>query len=344
MPRVRPPIEWPQGQVRRLRHVSSVLQDNPWRDPHERELCVYLPPGYEDGGAPFAALWDLAAFTNAGPGHLNWRNHGENLAQRLDRLIHEGGLPPVVVVMPDAYTSLGGNQYVDSPAVGRYETHVIEELVPFVSEQFNVVDGAAGRGVFGKSSGGYGALVHAMRHPDTWGAAAVHAGDCGFDRVFLPEFGTAAQVLAEYGGDPLALVEAFWRKRQPGGREFTALMIVAMAASYDPDPDHPEHIRLPFDVHTCALDDERWAAWLRHDPLTMIDDHADALRGLRCLHIDVGHRDQYNIQFGTRQLSAELEKRDIRHHFEEFDGTHSHIDWRLDISLPRMAGALEGRQ
>lgn len=344
MKRVRQQADWPAGRVERIRHRSQVLQGNPWDDPVERDLCVYLPPGYETSGAGYTALWDLAAFTNSGPGHLNWRNHGENLVQRLDRLIHEGLLPPVVVLMPDAYTSLGGNQYVDSAAVGAYASWLNDELVPFASHELNVVDDAAGRGIFGKSSGGYGALVNAMRRPDTWGAVAVHAGDSGFDRVFLPEFPAAALALADVGGDPAALLERFWRKRQPGGRDFTALMVVAMAASYDPDPENPDQIRLPFDPLTCELDPARWAAWLAHDPVNLVDTYLDALNSLRFLYIDVGCRDQYNIQFGTRQLVALLEKRGIRHHFEEFDGTHSQIDWRLDSSLPLLAGALEGRR
>ncbi len=58
------------------------------------------------------------------------------------------------------------------------------------------------------------------------------------------------------------------------------------------------------------------------------------------LYIDVGSRDQYNIQYGTRAFIRRLEKFGIGHHFEEFDGTHSGMDWRLDISLPMLAKAL----
>ena len=58
------------------------------------------------------------------------------------------------------------------------------------------------------------------------------------------------------------------------------------------------------------------------------------------LYIDVGSRDQYNIQYGTRAFVRRLEKLGIEHHFEEFDGTHSGMDWRLDTSLPMLANAL----
>ena len=98
MPRVRPEISWSQGSVLRLEHESEVLRDNPWGDPARREVAVYLPHDYSEAGQPLAALWDLAAYTNAGPGHLNWKNQGENLLQRLDRLIGtvQGSLCPMV--------------------------------------------------------------------------------------------------------------------------------------------------------------------------------------------------------------------------------------------------------
>lgn len=322
-------------------HGSRVLEDNPWQDPAEREVAVYLPHGYAEAGPPWIALWDLAAFTNSGPGHLNWRNQGENLPARLDRLIGEGGMEPVVVVIPDCYTSLGGNQYVNSAGVGRYADYLVEELVPFLGARFNLVPGREGRGLFGKSSGGYGALYHAMHYPETWGAAASHAADMGFDLLFRPEFPTVCSVLAEYAGEPEAFLRAFWRNNRPSGHDYTTLMILAMAASYDPDPAAPSRIRLPFDPRTCELDAERWNRWLQFDPLTLLDRHAAALRSLHALHIDVGRFDQYHIQYGTRRFTHALRQRGIAHRFEEFDGTHSAIDWRLDHSLPFLAASLK---
>ncbi len=337
---VREKPEWPAGTVIRIPHVSKVLADNPWQDPVARELPVYLPARYDENAAPYVALWDFAAFTNSGPGHLNWRHQGESLVQRLDRLIGRGDMPPVVVPMPDCYTSLGGNQYINSTAVGRYADYVLEELLPLLAEHVNVFPGRDGRGVFGKSSGGYGGLIHAMRHPESWGAVAAHAPDCGFELVYQPEFPAACLALEEFDGEPRRFLEAFWKRRQPGRRDYAALMVIAMAASYDPDPGHPGGFHLPFDLRTCALDPERWSRWAEHDPLRMVDSRADALRTLHCLYLDAGNRDQYNIQFGVRALAARLENLDVAHHFEEFDGNHTGLDWRLDYSLPTLAREL----
>ena len=83
---------------------------------------------------------------------------------------------------------------------------------------------------------------------------------------------------------------------------------------------------------------------LAHDPLNMVAAHRDALRSLYALYLDVGNRDQYKLQYGMRRLSAKLEKLAVSHHYEEFDGTHSGTDWRLDISLPIIANALLAEQ
>ena len=88
--RVKDKRDYPAGTIVRFEHRSHVLVDNPWGDPEVREVAVYLPHDYQESGEPFIALWDLAAYTNSGPGHLNWRNQGENLVERLDRLV----LPP----------------------------------------------------------------------------------------------------------------------------------------------------------------------------------------------------------------------------------------------------------
>ena len=129
---------WPQGRLERPVFVSELLRDNPLGDPFERQLPVYLPAGYDEINEPLPVLWHLAAFTNSGASIGNWRNNGENLVQRLDRLIGEGTIGPVIVVAPDCYTSLGGNQYVDSAAVGNYASHIHQELIPFIEQQYRI--------------------------------------------------------------------------------------------------------------------------------------------------------------------------------------------------------------
>jgi S-formylglutathione hydrolase FrmB len=162
----------------------------------------------------------------------------------------------------------------------------------------------------------------------------------GFELLFRAEFPTACSVLAPFKGNHEAFIQAFWTKNRLSGRDFTALMVLAMAASYDPDEDQPATIRLPFDLRTCQLDPERWAQWMSFDPLELLERHSEELASLRGLYIDVGMYDQYHIQYGARRFTDRLTELGIAHSYEEFEGTHSAIDWRLDTSLPFLAKAL----
>ena len=84
------------------------------------------------------------------------------------------------------------------------------------------------------------------------------------------------------------------------------------------------------DSHSCEFIVERWDNWLSWDPLNLIEDYQD----LPPTWIDVGDRDQYHIQYGIRLLIARLNELSIPHYHEEFSGTHSGIDNRLDLSIP----------
>jgi enterochelin esterase-like enzyme len=338
---LRPQPREPAGQVVQFRHESKLLAGNPLGDPTSRIHPVYLPADYELSQRHFPVMWCLAAYTNAGPGQVSWRNHGENLPMRLDRLIAEQKMPPVIMVFPDCYTAFGGNQYVNSEAIGPYADYLIDELVPAIDQSFRTLPQAHSRAVFGKSSGGFGALHLAMSRPGVFAAVTSHAGDCGFDRVYLRDFPTCCDVLARHDGDLAAFVQSFWRDKRPSGAAFHALMTLCLAASYSPRSGRPLGLELPFDLHTCRLDATVWERWLEFDPVCRVKSSGEALAGLEGLWLDVGRRDQYFIHYGARELHDRLEAGGIDHHYEEFDGTHSGIDWRLDHSLPWLAKRLK---
>jgi S-formylglutathione hydrolase FrmB len=249
----------------------------------------------------------------------------------------------VVAAFPDCFTRLGGNQYVDSAALGPWETFLTREMLPFVEQRFGC-GGDGRRGVFGKSSGGYGTLVHALRHGGSvWSAAASHSGDIGFDYMYhLGEFGGALRHLADHG----LSIEAFIRKFEAGPKakdqDWHTLMLLAQAASFDPDPSQFCGIRLPVTLDTCEIIPERWANWRRWDPLVMADDtrHMESLRRLKLLFIDCGDVDQYNLVYGSRILHRKLEAAGVPHVYEEFHDNHSSVDYRMDVSLPLLAKAL----
>src|SRR5688500_1393994 len=191
------------GSVVVLEHVSQVLKDNPLGDPHVRKLGVWLPPGYDDTrNRRFPVLYDLVGFTGSGFSHLGWKNFSDNLPERAARLMHERKMGPAIFVFPDCFTALGGNQYVNSSAIGNYADYLTREIVPFVDREFRTLAGREHRGCFGKSSGGYGALLHGMKYPGTWGAIANHSGDAYFDFVYWHDWPNTLNELAKHRPRP----------------------------------------------------------------------------------------------------------------------------------------------
>ncbi|HEY1399371.1 alpha/beta hydrolase [Roseateles sp.] len=325
----------PAGTVHRLSLDSEVLAGNLVGAPTRRLVDVYIPHGHDGRGLPL--LVDIVGFTAGGPVHTNWKNFGENLPERLDRLIASGELPPVVVAFPDCFTKLGGNQYVNSVAMGRWDDFLRDEVVPFVEQRF-ACGGDGRRGIFGKSSGGYGAMVHALLHPDFWAAAAVHSGDMGFELLYRHEFVPVLRALAK-APDIGKWVEAFWNARKPKDSDVHILMMFAQAASFDPDPSAPYGVRLPVTSDTCELIPERWANWLAWDPLTLVESHGPGLGALKALYIDCGDVDQYNLVYGARRMHQRLDALGVKHVYEEFDDNHTAVDYRMDISLPILVKA-----
>ncbi len=359
---------WAAGQRVTLEYTSAVLADNPLGDPNTRKLDVWLPPQYH---APrfshrrFPVLFDLVGYSGSGFSHTNWRNFDENVPERCARLLHQRRIGPCIIVFPDCFNALGGNQYINSSAIGRYADYLTRELIPFIDREFRTLANRDHRGCFGKSSGGYGAIVHGMKYAKYWGAVADHSGDADFDFVYRGEWPSTLDELGKHrlpqriageydvtsataklvdgydDGRVKRFLEHVWTQEKLTQSESMALMIVCMAATYDPDPQAPNGFRLPFNLETGAPLPARWRAWRRHDPIHMVARYRDALRSLHGVFIDCGWRDQFHIHYGCRALSAALIRHRIAHTYEEFDDTHSGIDYRMDVSLPFLYRALK---
>jgi S-formylglutathione hydrolase FrmB len=321
---------------------SVALKGNALGDPHQRPLWVYVPPGYDDElDRRYPTVYMIQGLT----GQLDmWRNRApfrRNFPELTDDLFASGEAPPCVVVWVDCWTSLGGSQYVDSPGTGRYHTYLCEEVVPWVDAKYRTLAERDHRGIAGKSSGGYGAMITPMLRPDQWGGLATHAGDALFEVCYLPEFRESARALRDhYEGS----YEKFWedfRSRPALSKDSDAHLLNdwCMAACYSTDEDGT--VRLPFDPATGMLIPEVWDRWLAWDPVRMVPKHADGLRSLRAIFIDAGKRDEYYLDLGAeafRRALGDVGVTDV--FFELFDATHMAIEYRYPKSLAYLAERL----
>lgn len=327
------------GTLLRERIHSRALEGNPQGDPAERDLYVYLPPGYDRTDRRYPVVVILVGFTGIAENPWHRSAFGEALHERMDRLIRARKCPPMILAAPDCVTTLGGSQYLDSPALGDYETFVVKEAVPYVDSNFRTLAKAAHRGVCGKSSGGYGSLMLAMRHPKVFGALASHSGDAYFDYCYRFDFVKCWNGLREAGGLDKWL-RKFHRKPKKSHGDVMTMNIVAMSAAYSPDPKRPGRFDLPFDMDTGEERADVMRRWRRHDPVNACKRYAKNLRKLRGIFLDCGLKDEFTLHVGTRILSRRLKELGIDHVHEEFDDGHMSISYRYDRSLPFLGSVL----
>jgi len=333
-------MEIPKGTVVCERFHSRVLEGNLPGDPHVRDLYLYLPPGYDKGKERYPVAWVLSGYTGRGRMLLNDNPWSPGIADRMDLLLADGRAKPMILALPDCFTHLGGSQYLNSPGLGRYEDYVVEELVPLVDSRYRTLASREHRGVMGKSSGGYGALVLAMRRADTFGAAVSHSGDVHFEFCYKRDFGPAIRTIRKEGG-----LATFLRRFRESPRkkhsDVEALNILAMAAAYSPNIGAPPAFcDLPFDLETGGMDENVWKRWLAWDPLHMADRYASGLKKLRLLYLDCGLEDEFYLELGARCLAKRLRELGVAHEYEEFEDGHMNVQYRMDRSLPKLSHAL----
>lgn len=322
---------------------SELLKGNPWGDPSRRDLMVYLPPSGRTEGLPLLLL--LSGFTGAG-----WVNAARptyltsNRVRRLDFLIRSGAAPEAVMVAPDCLTTLGGSQYLNSSATGPYEDHVMREVLPWAAEKYHT----GPTGVLGTSSGGFGSLVLAMRHPDVFRAAASNAGDAYFEYAYAPQMPLAYRAIRKEGGPEALLRRVLSQPTSAFGPEnplIGALELMAYASCYSPLEGEPGRFDLPFDLETGELRPEVWARWLAWDPVRMVETerYAQALRRLAYVYVDGGTRDEWALDVGARIFAATARRHGVLVDHEEFDGVHRDSVARYDVMFPRVLAALSGK-
>ena len=324
---------------------SSALEGNPLDDPVERPLLVYVPPGYDDDpGRRYPSVYVLQGYGSFLSTWSNRSAYRPPYPEMADELFARGDAQPAILVFLDAWTAYGGSQFVDSPGTGRYHSYICDDVVPFVDERYRTLDGPAHRGLQGKSSGGFGAMITPMLRPDLFGGLATHAGDALYELLYLPEIPKTVRALRRYDGD----VGAWWkdfRSRVAFTRpdDFDVLMMLGVSACFSAaDDGTPE---LPFDPCSGRLREDIWARWQAWDPVRMVDRYAYALQSLTAVWIDGGRSDQYYLDLGAVAFRDALAEAGVTEpvHFELFDGTHSNIDWRYPMSLAWLAEKLSPR-
>jgi hypothetical protein len=331
------------GTLEQLVVESDLLASNPLGDPAHRPLWVYLPPGVErDHPKPLPSVYVIQGYT----GQIDmWANRvafEPTFLERLDQLFAGGDCPDAIVVMVDAWTTYGGSQFVDSSSTGPYMSYLCDEVVPFVDDRYPTLAHRDNRGLTGKSSGGYGAMVVPMLRPDVFGALASHAGDALFEACYAIDFPKVARELRdEFDGSYERFFELLAAADHIDFDRFgKPLEIYGYAVCYSPDPAAPGKALLPFEIDTGRRVDDVWQQWLEWDPVRMAPAHAQALRSMKRIYLDAGKADEYYLDLGAIAFAREVEKAGATCTLELFEGKHGGLTYRYPGAIRELAIAL----
>ena len=309
---------------------SRALRGNLLADSPRRAVQVYLPPSYaKSPERRYPVVLLLHGYQGSGN---QWMAGGEewNIRDVMDKVIAAGRAREMILVMPDVKNRLGGSFYTDSVATGNWDEFLCRELVGHIDRKYRTLARPAGRGVAGHSMGGYGAILLAMKHPDTFGAA----------------YALSPAVLG-WGGD-LTADNPAWDTTlsfrtaadfdKAGGSQYVAQAFVALAAAWSPNPDRPPFYGdYPVSGRGAGRKREEGACarWSANMPVNMADQYRSNLARLRGIAFDVGKQDQFpHIPLTSRAFSRALTRNRIAHTFEEYEGDHNNrVPERIETKL-----------
>jgi S-formylglutathione hydrolase FrmB len=151
-----------EANVKEYKLASKLMgRDMPYR--------VVFPRDYDIDGGPqkrFAVIYLLHGLTG------NYRNWTD--LTRVEEHIRDHNF---LIVTPEG----GNGWYTDSVAneKDKYESYIIQELIPEIDKNFRTIATRDGRAVAGLSMGGYGAIKFGLKYPEKFFIVGSFSGALG---------------------------------------------------------------------------------------------------------------------------------------------------------------------
>jgi len=338
-----------KGRVEQVTVHSRALEGNLLGDSPDRAVSIYLPPGYDSHAETrYPVLYLLHGLT---ANHTMWLGEGYvpglNAPAIADQLIAGGRMQAMILVMPDAYNKYGGSFYTNSSASGNWEDFIVRELVSYVDSHYRTLARADSRAIAGHAMGGYGALVLAMKHPETY--SVVYA--------MSPYYAGFVHLERSENLSPAAFdLTLAYLKLGDTTESLSEVTELAMAAAFSPDPANPPYyVDLPYKDDQASIfkaptkPPQRiqsvWNRWLAHTPLGMVHDYGINLLLYRGVAIDMGVNDDPDVVAGARAYDEALTKAGIPHVYDAYQGDHTNrVTARFaSVVLPYVSAHVQGQ-
>jgi enterochelin esterase-like enzyme len=301
-----------KGTLERITVHGRALEGNLEGDSPDRQVVVYLPPGYaRDTNRRYPVLYFLHGYTATAETYVK----SLAIPDSIDRAI-SAGMREMIVVIPDAFTKYSGSMFSNSPTTGFWETFVADDLTAYIDTRYRTIASRDARGLGGHSMGGYGTLRIGMKQANAFGALYAMSSCCLMNDPAAGRGGAAGRGDAERGA-PQGRGAGQGAGQGRGGGMANALS--AQAAAWAPNPKNlPQFIDLP--TKDGEIQPLVAAKWIANSPLVFVDQYVPSLRSMRAIALDIGDRDPFVTT--NRQLADALTRLDVPHTFEVYEGDH----------------------
>ena len=291
--------------VERIKIHGTALEGNLEGDAVDREVFVFLPPGYaREKSRRYPVLYALHGYSIDAE---QW-THEIHVPQTIEGAFAEGA-EEMIVVLPDSKTVHNGSMYSSSVTTGDFEQFIAHDLVAYIDSHYRTLPDRDSRGLVGHSMGGYGATRIGMKHADVFGSLYIMSPCCLSPRAAAPANPEIEKAL-----------EAVMTPEDSAKLQFFARAQLASAAAWSPDPKKPP-LYLDLPTKNGEAQPEVLAKWTANAPLAFIDQYIGNLRRYRAIAIDVGDQDRLHVD--TEKLHDALDKYGIANTFEVYSGTHT---------------------
>lgn len=291
--------------VEHIKVHGTALEGNLEGDAVDRDVIVFLPPGYAAGKSRrYPVVYALHGYSI---GAEQW-THEIHVPQTIEGAFAQGA-QDMIVVLPDSKTVHNGSMYSSSVTTGDFERFIAHDLVGYMDAHYRTIARRTSRGLAGHSMGGYGASRIGMKHSDVFGSLYIMSPCCLSPMGARPANPEAAKAL-----------EAARTPADSASLPFMLRAQLASAAAWSPDPKNPP-LYLDLPTKNGVADPDVIAKWAANAPLAFVDQYIGNLRQYRAIAIDVG--DQDGLRTGAARLHEVLDNYGIANTFEIYHGTHT---------------------
>ena len=295
--------------VEHIKIHGKSLEGNLEGDSPDRDVTIYLPPGYTSAKSRrYPVVYLLHGYSgrdNTFNGRL------ATLPDSADRLVASGAAKEMIVVMPNAFTLHKGSMYSNSVTTGDWESYVAVDLVAYMDSHYRTIASRMSRGLGGHSMGGYGALRIGMKRPDVFSSLYLMSSCC-LNATLNPR---AEQMTAAAAVTTREAAEA--ESKTPG---FGVSVTLASAAAWSPNPNNPPlYFDLP--IKDGKVQPDVVARWAANAPLAMVGQYVPSLKMYKAIGMEVGTKD--SLLATNKQLEQMLTGFGVTHTYEEYEGDHT---------------------